>query len=162
MFCPKCGAKNNSDTRYCRACGENLFVISQALNRRLPVILASKLDAYIERKNERIRRDSISSAIFSTMFLIIAIKDLASGSTTIGGAAWLIAFAMLGYVWSIWDYLAYKRSLSNDRANFSEPSAATSNEQRQSDYEKIEAPASISENTTRIIDRDEKTRIDNV
>ena len=57
MYCPKCGIQND-ETKFCRGCGENLKVISQAMSKRLPVILASKMDAYLERKNERFRRNS--------------------------------------------------------------------------------------------------------
>ncbi len=61
MFCPKCGESNGDETKFCRACGENLKVVAQAMTGRMPVALATKLDAYIERKNERLRRDGLGS-----------------------------------------------------------------------------------------------------
>ena len=31
MYCPQCGAQNTDDTKYCRACGTNVGVVSLAL-----------------------------------------------------------------------------------------------------------------------------------
>jgi len=35
MFCPKCGVKNMDDAKFCRACGANISLVSQALEGRL-------------------------------------------------------------------------------------------------------------------------------
>lgn len=32
MYCPQCGAQNTDDTKFCRACGTNLVVVSLALS----------------------------------------------------------------------------------------------------------------------------------
>lgn len=80
MYCPKCGESNSDETRFCRSCGENLKVISQVMTRRLPVALASKLDAYIERKNERLRRDGIGSAVIGICFALLGGYELINGA----------------------------------------------------------------------------------
>lgn len=36
MFCPRCGAKNVDDAKYCRACGADISLVPQALTRSLP------------------------------------------------------------------------------------------------------------------------------
>jgi hypothetical protein len=36
MYCPKCGAKATDETKYCRACGQSLTLVSQAMMGFLP------------------------------------------------------------------------------------------------------------------------------
>ncbi len=36
-YCPKCAAQNAEDAKYCRACGANISLVSQALSGQLPV-----------------------------------------------------------------------------------------------------------------------------
>ena len=36
MYCPSCASQNNDDAKFCRACGSNLSLISQALTGQLP------------------------------------------------------------------------------------------------------------------------------
>src|SRR2546428_5929751 len=85
MYCPKCGIQNNDETKFCRGCGENLKVVLQAMSRRLPVILVSRVDAYLERKNERFRRDSILGAVVGSLWLLYGVKTLAAGEGTSAG-----------------------------------------------------------------------------
>jgi hypothetical protein len=50
MFCPKCGAQNSEGQGFCRGCGENLSLVSQALGRNPSLLIAHKLDQAV-RKN---------------------------------------------------------------------------------------------------------------
>src|SRR5258708_3979872 len=70
MYCPKCGGQNSDDLAYCRECGENLKIISQVMKKHLPVALVSKLDAAIERKNERFRRNYIWHGLVGVGFTV--------------------------------------------------------------------------------------------
>jgi hypothetical protein len=36
MYCPKCGAQNAEDIKFCRVCGTNLSLVPQALTGQLP------------------------------------------------------------------------------------------------------------------------------
>jgi zinc-ribbon domain len=36
MYCPKCGAQAADETKYCRACGQSLTLVSQAMMGSLP------------------------------------------------------------------------------------------------------------------------------
>ncbi len=36
MYCPTCGTQSPEQTRFCRACGANLHVVSEALSGKLP------------------------------------------------------------------------------------------------------------------------------
>ncbi len=154
MFCPKCGESNGDETKFCRACGENLKVVAQAMTGRLPVALAAKLDAYIERKNERLRRDGVGSAVFGLCFVLLAGYELWKGSPFFGttGVMLLVAFFML--LASAWDIMAYNRSLSpRRRANplsIADPADTYELPPRRTTPAAIHA--SVTETTTRHLD----------
>ncbi len=151
MYCPKCGIQNNDETKFCRGCGENLKVVSQAMSRHLPVILASKMDAYLERKNSRIRRDSIFGALSGTIFLICGLYFIIEGKTSWARSLFFVATGCIALLWSLWDHMVYKRSLSLDVRVVRGP--PTADELAQIDAAQIvEPPASITESTTRHFD----------
>ena len=151
MYCPKCGIQNNDETKFCRGCGENLKVVSQAMSRHLPVILASKMDAYLERKNSRIRRDSIFGALSGTIFLICGLYFIIEGKTSWARSLFFVATGCIALLWSLWDHLVYKRSLSLDVRVVRGP--PTADELAQIDAAQVVEPAaSITESTTRHFD----------
>jgi hypothetical protein len=155
MFCPKCGESNGDETKFCRACGENLKVVAQAMTGRLPVALASKLDAYIERKNERLRRDGIGSAVFGLCFVLLAGYELWKGSPFFGTTGVMLLFAFFMLLVSAWDMMAYRRSLSPG-AKSSNPlsikDAASTKELPPGRATPVPVPASVTETTTRHLD----------
>ena len=121
------------------------------MSRRLPVMLASKMDAYLERKNSRIRRDSIFSAINGSLILFLALYNVIGR-----GAPWASwwHFLILGcflLLWSLWDHMVYKRSLSLDVRVLRGP--PTADELPKHDAAQLVEPlASISESTTQHLD----------
>ena len=106
MFCPKCGVQNAETNKYCRACRENLKVISQAMKQRLPVLLASRLDQMLDSRSERFRRDSILSFLIGLVFLV-------AGSSGTLDVLWFYISPVF-ILFGVWHYLAYRRSLSPD------------------------------------------------
>ena len=111
MYCPTCGRENQKDALYCRACGEDLTAVAQVMKKHSAVSLISKLDAAIERKNERLRRDAILEALMGVTFAIAAvlgIPALIEGNPLAFLWALLCLFVFLS---SGWKYLAYRRSL---------------------------------------------------
>src|SRR5688572_33103973 len=103
MYCPKCGIQNNDDPKFCRACGENLKVVSQAMSRRLPVLLASKMDAYLERKNARIHRDSITNAVAGSVFILLGLYDVIRTGVSWSSSWFFVVVGCLMLLWSLWD-----------------------------------------------------------
>jgi len=151
MYCPKCGIQNNDETKFCRGCGENLKVISQAMTRRLPVILASKVDAYLERKNERLRRDSIIAAAAGSLWLLFGVRSLVAGTGT--GAGFPIVVGCFMLLWALWEHMVYKHSLSLDvKVGKMRATDATNGLPRPDAAQIVEPPASITELTTDHLD----------
>jgi hypothetical protein len=103
--------QNDDETKFCRGCGENLKVISQAMSKRLPVILASKMDSYLERKNERFRRNSIIAAVAGCLWLLYGVRPLIMGGTVAG---FPLVMGCLTLLWGLWEHMVYKRSLYTD------------------------------------------------
>lgn len=82
MYCPKCGAQAADETKYCRACGQSLTLISQAMMGNLPV------DDTDRQKLEK----AIKNISLGVGFLIISIviANLAPAD-----ASWALCFSML-------------------------------------------------------------------
>ncbi len=152
MYCPKCAEPNNDDVKFCRSCGENLSVIAQAMTRRFPSAMLGKLDAYFERKNERIRRDSISNAVIGCLFLFIGISHLLSGDGLNGTVILTFLSACFLFVWSLWDFLVFKRSQSPNLNPSEIPSASAAKELLPERQSEIVPPPSVTEQTTRHLD----------
>ncbi|MGH9753185.1 MAG: zinc-ribbon domain-containing protein [Blastocatellia bacterium] len=63
MYCPKCGAQAADETKYCRACGQGLTLVSQAMTKSLPV------DDGDQQELEK----AIKNIFLGTGFLIVSI-----------------------------------------------------------------------------------------
>ena len=151
MYCPNCAEPNSDDVKYCRACGQNLSVIAIAMKRRFPTALLDRLDAYLERKNERMRRDSIVGAMCGGMFLLLSVYHLLKGEGLSFNVVFLFIFACFMYIWSVWDYLVYQRSLSKEaRTQRLAPGKTTSEIPAEKGLRG--QPASVTEGTTKHLD----------
>ena len=151
MYCPNCAEPNSDDVKYCRACGQNLSVIAIAMKRRFPTALLDRLDSYLERKNERMRRDSIVAAVGGSVFLFLSLYHLLKGEGLSFNVIFTFTFACLMFLWSVWDYLVYQRSLSREADREHRASGKTTSE---IPVEKglQGQPASVTEGTTKHMD----------
>ena len=123
------------------------------MSRHLPVILASKMDAYLERKNSRIRRDSIYSALSGSIFLICGLYFIIEGKTSWARSLFFVATGCVALLWSLWDHLVYKRSLSTDvRVGRMRATDTIAGLRPANESQVVEPPASITESTTRHLD----------
>lgn len=108
MFCPKCGTQNQEANKYCRQCRENLQVISLAMKRSLPVVLASKIDTSLNENSERFRRDAFLNGAVGILSLVGVAFAVWSRSSLL----FLIPITLMCFGLSGWSYLAYKHSLT--------------------------------------------------
>lgn len=112
MFCPKCGTENPDANKYCRSCRESLQVVAQAMKKRLPVMIVSKLDAALERLSERFRRDCFLWLFFGSGMLISTVIRFNRPVTDGFDFLISVSISVMGLLAGLWSYLAYKRSLS--------------------------------------------------
>ena len=110
MYCPKCGTENAETNKFCRACRENLKVVSQAMKQRLPVVLASKFDQMLDSRSERFRRDSVLFFLMGFVFLAAKLSGVGAFGNGNGAFGWIL----LTLLFSAWSYLAYRRSMAPD------------------------------------------------
>ena len=149
MYCPRCANPNNDDVKFCRVCGENLTVVAQAMSRHLPVTLVSKLDNYLERKHERLRRDGILTGLSGLFLLLSGIWQWthAAGWPTV----FMLLAALIFFLVSSWDLLAYTRSRTRQTQDKGLLRPAQTAELSPGTDRQISA-ISVTEETTRLLD----------
>jgi MFS family permease len=91
MFCPRCGAQNSDDAKFCRACGTDISLVPQAVTGQL----AERLSEQDSRGGRRHRFDREPT-------LDRAVRKLIMGLAFV-----FVAFAILwwtpkGYMWWFW------------------------------------------------------------
>src|ERR1044071_5945938 len=96
MYCPHCGVQNSSDTRFCRGCGEDLKLVSQAVTKSLPLVIAQRVDEAIDRGRggwqsyqlfRKEHRKAFSQVLMalSSLFAIVWILLLGHGAVSFAG-----------------------------------------------------------------------------
>ena len=153
MYCPKCGIQNNDETKFCSSCGENLKVVSQAMTSRLPAFLVRKMDAYIERRNAGLRRESIGLTVLGCLSIFLGFYDVLGSGASWGSEWFNVAFGCFMLLLGLWDHTVYKRSLSLDVKVIKRGGAYATDELPRLDATQIvEPPASVAESTTKQLD----------
>lgn len=101
MYCPHCGTQNLPDTRFCRSCGCDLRLVSQAVTRSLPLVIAHHVDEAIDRgrggwrsyqlfRNENRRTFAQTLMSLSALFVVIWMLMLGHGSVSFAGGFLLV------------------------------------------------------------------------
>jgi zinc-ribbon domain len=82
MYCPKCGAQAGDETKYCRACGQSLTLVSQAMMKSLPA----------DDKDQQKLEKAIKNISLGIGFLIVSFV-----AANIFGEPmnWMLCFSML-------------------------------------------------------------------
>ena len=169
MYCPKCATQNVEDASFCRGCGANVSLVPQALTGHLPE--STSVDG-IGRETTRRRRDespNLSYAIVKTFVGIAFILVALSVKN---------AWQMAGHLWWFWMLIPAAGSLGSGIAEFvrlnqgqksnqltgsaymppaisnAPPRAAELPPRRSSSASEIYTPSSVTENTTKLLDKD--------
>lgn len=85
MYCPSCGSDNQPEVKFCKRCGTNLGVVSEALTGKIagkPV--ADDRMAKLARDYYRGRRDTITGAVLIPAGLLVMAIMMAAGMKPIG------------------------------------------------------------------------------
>jgi zinc-ribbon domain len=167
MYCPKCGAHNFDDAKFCRACGVDISFVPQALTMQMPEGVFGVLE--VEEKEQEGRKDrkykfkepptiekGLESIFEGVGFMVIFLIGFYYYWTMIWIWVWAILPA-LGCVGKGLGQIAQARSLSKAQALRSEastlPHAPTPAELPARDTSEIAGhPLSVTEGTTRHLD----------
>jgi hypothetical protein len=160
MFCPSCGARGDEGTSFCRGCGENLSLVSQALNRNPSILIAHKLDAALKRnptlqlawlKNQKRRAAGELLVGALSLFVLVWFLILGRGNPEFAyGVFAAVAFYLMTL--GVWDFRGASKSsdaASTEDARGTLRSPSAPNELTAADTSEIVPAVSITESTTR-------------
>jgi hypothetical protein len=171
MYCPKCGTHNLDDASFCRGCGVNLSLVPQALTGRLPELTNEGKQQGRAKKHQEENPPNLTNAIVKTFigiaFIIVALSVR---------NAWQIA----GQIWWFWMLIPAAGSLGTGVAEFLRlnqyeksrrlpagsaymppalsahpPSERGSELPPRRNHADIYTPTSVTENTTKLLDKDQ-------
>ena len=100
MFCPKCATQNLEGASFCRSCGANISLVSNALDGHMPQATAEPVEE--GRRNRRDRKEPRLEHAFKNVFMGIAFLLVAIAlSLSHSGSSWwfwmlIPAFSMMG------------------------------------------------------------------
>jgi ribosomal protein L40E len=162
MFCPKCGAQNPEDTSFCRQCGEDLSLVSKAMAKQLPLVIADKIEGALRRsptiqlewlKILRLRAKGELLVGVVSLLALIWFFALGRGNPEFAYGMFTTVACYL-IVLGLWDYRkARQLGSSRGEAQAAELSAArTTKELMPPDLSEAVRPPSVTESTTRHLD----------
>jgi hypothetical protein len=99
MFCPRCGAQNADDAKFCRACGTDISLVPQAVTGQLAERLADDEDDWHSRRRRRRDRDKGPPSIER------AVRSFIMGVAFIFVAFAVRTWAPAGNIWWFWMFL---------------------------------------------------------
>lgn len=156
MYCPHCGTQNIQETKFCRSCGEDLRLVSQAVTKSLPLVIAQRVDEAIDkgrggwRSYQLFRREhrkayGQSLMALSSLFIIVWILMLGHGSVPFA-SGFLLVMTLSMLFTSLHDIWTKKRQASRTQETKELPSSLSTRELAAP----LEEPASsVTESTTR-------------
>lgn len=149
MYCPKCAAQNADESRFCRACGANLSLITQAMEGRLPEAADSRFARALRKKREPSIERAVTSLFVGLGFLTVA---LGIGLTGEKGAFTMLipAFYFLGR--GVAQIISLQSAAKQAQPPLPSPMhPATTNELSPAQLPARSLPVSITEETTRAL-----------
>ena len=152
MFCPHCGVENLKETKFCRGCGEDLRLVSQAVTKSLPLVIAHRVDEAIDRGRggwqsyqlfRKEHRKAYSQILMSLSALFIVVWTLMLGHGNISFAGGFLLVMTLSILFSSIHEILVRKNHPNQNEL---PSSVTT---RELPPPKEPAAASVTERTTR-------------
>jgi hypothetical protein len=106
MYCPNCAAQNADDTKFCRACGTNLSVVSLALsnpNQLVAVPAEKERKDWLEKRREGISTLIKGTGLIGASLLVGAALGIFSNTNDwifvwLGLASWMACWGII--LWS--------------------------------------------------------------
>jgi hypothetical protein len=182
MYCPHCGTENGADVNFCRKCGEDLRLTSEAMTRRIgwSSLIWSRVDERLATRHIRGRRDAGINVFIGATVALLTFYYVLTGQGSL--AFWLVLglTALLGVGGGLYDLAIHKRALKtypredarlpDDLSIFKSVKPATTkpreieaaeptNEIR--DAATLTTPPSITETTTRHLDAPRRETAEN-
>jgi len=112
MFCPKCATQNADDAKYCRSCGTDISLVSQAVTGHLAERLAVEEDTRDSRRRRRGRGDKGPPSIER------AVKSFFMGLAFIFVAFSVKIWAPAGSIWWFWMFIPAATMLADGVATY--------------------------------------------
>jgi hypothetical protein len=156
MYCPHCGVQNAQETKFCRGCGEDLRLVSQAVTKSLPLVIAHRVDEALDRgrggwqtyqlfrKEHRRAYGQILMGL-SSLFVIVWILMLGHGSVSFASGFLLVITLALLFS-SVQDIWVKKRQGQHTQEPEEMPSSFSTQELLEPQEEPV---ASVTEPTTK-------------
>ena len=175
MYCPKCGTQNADDASFCRGCGANVSLVPQALAGHMPAPIAPGAHGLTEGhqtdRHKRVDPPNLTYAIVKSfigiafIFVALAVRE---------------SFQIAGHIWWFWMLIPAAGSLGAGVAEFLRLYQQQPHEQQPRPLQgnayvppavsqapraaelpprhavpDIYAPSSVTENTTKLLDKDQ-------
>ena len=160
MYCPTCAAQNEIEVKFCRACGRDLSLVSQALNKRGAVGLVDRISKGLEHLKELQREPHVIRGTLLTIIGLIVsalnfdVLFLHHFITWFTALNTVIDFNLLGLGLS--DFVKYRRSLVLKGPGHQKPSSVAA-----PSYGSILGLQSVSESNTQPLEtKQRQTKID--
>jgi hypothetical protein len=95
MFCPKCGVKNPENGLFCRSCGTDLRIVSDALTGKLAM---TEIQPLVSKKGKPINWESAFGKLFGGIAFVGVTIALANSNMGRGWWFWMLipALTMIG------------------------------------------------------------------
>ena len=114
MYCPRCGVENPAeDVKFCRACGEDLWLTSQALGKRIgwTDFLNNRLDNMLAGRYGLSARDGGINIFIGIAGLVPTVYYMLTGQGAL--VVWVVVSLslLLGVGVGVYDVVIYRRSV---------------------------------------------------